>query len=283
MKCILAWKVQIIVASIFMSMDLVITSGNSAEQTKPPTGKSIVSGRPLSDVADELETLYKTIITYEEALLVDPAELDVMPATFGSRTFMGPKTRTFIAPLVDKADLPGLAGVINAYNKQHGIPSFRVISSQYGLHIVPDLVKNKRGEIAASTPVLDSVISVPFAKRTPWKTFEAFCKAVSYATGIKVDPFCPSLRPSFDQLFTAGEESEFSWGIQTINARMALIDLLSRSATTLSWRLNYAPGADDEFYVLSLSPRLLPSRQQILYDRCGDCPKVHKNLPPASQ
>lgn len=273
MKKMIAWKALV-------GMTCVIPMILWAAQTSPPAGESIVSGRPLSDFADELETRYRTIITYEEPLLVNSSDLDVTLPAFGSKIFMGPKMRTFIPPAIEKVDLPNLERIINVYNGQHGFPSFRVISSGYGLHIIPDKVRDAQGRVISANPLLDTLIIVPTAKRTPWETFEAFCQAVSDATGITVVPSCPSLRPSYDELFTAGGNPEITWGVESVNARRALIDLLSRSATTLSWHLNYAPSPDDQFYVLNASPILLPSREQVLYDRCGDCPNVKRPIPP---
>jgi hypothetical protein len=249
--------------------------------------KSITSPRPLADFADRLQSDCLKIVTYEEPLLVHGADLQLYQGSS-----VGPKMRTFDPPTITATnlDLSTLRYAIDAYNGQHDLPYFRVISSNYGLHIVPESRRNEEGKSEPAISLLDSVVTLPTATRTPWETFKAFCQAVAVATGVKVQAHCPVLGVSPDQLFTAGEDPILSWGVESQNARTALIDLLAHSATSMSWRLNCQPKSqyEDAFCVLSISPIVVTGidnkgkhfQKLILYDRCGDCPKIRRPPPP---
>jgi hypothetical protein len=66
----------------------------------------------------------------------------------------------------------------------------------------------------------------------------------------------------------------FEWGAKDVVARDALIDLLDRSGTTLSWRLVCGP-PDYGFCVLNMAPVSAPGMgihgRTLFLDRCANC------------
>jgi hypothetical protein len=247
--------------------------------------ESVVSVRPLADVAERLQSKYRTIVTYEEPMLAYHSDLQ----EYSSGTW-GPKMRSFSFAVMDTGPLDSIFRIIDVYNGQNGGPSFKAISSKYGIHIVPAVVKDASGQSVPATSFLDCVISVPIESRDPSGTIEAFRQAVSSVTGVKLQMTCSVIGVSFNEIFTAGEEPTFTWGVKSTNARTALSDILGHSATSLSWQLNCQPSAqpEDRFCVLNVRPitftetngRGLSSQKTILFDRCGNCPKLPRGIPP---
>jgi hypothetical protein len=103
------------------------------------------------------------------------------------------------------------------------------------------------GKLVPATTPLGARIDVPVEKRTASEHLKALCDAVSSATGATVRPN----GGRFDHAFAAngyllprmstGAERPymlFEWGANGTTAREALIDLLGRSATRMTWRIN---------------------------------------------
>jgi hypothetical protein len=226
---------------------------------------AIVSGRPIREAALLLESEYRTPVTYEESPLLWRGDM--------SQTEMGqiiPKELSFSLPVElsrkakknSQIDRNFLEKIIDAYQMQTDGPHFRVSTSQLGLHIIPSEIHDSRGIWTLAKPILDSIITIPVASRTPGGHFWALCDALTRSSGITVKAapqwmnqcFAPNgLVPPRSRALTEKEEQEISitWGAQGIAAREALLDLLSPSATTLTWGLLCEPG-EEPFCVLNL-------------------------------
>ena len=219
-----------------------------------------------------------------------------------------PKHRSFQLPFrVGGADAPALDAalvgrILDAYHVQNDGPKFRVANSSYGLHIVPALANDAGGRLAPAVSLLDMIVAVPAARRSPSGHLQALCDAVSAGSGTKM--LCgPSMQ--FNQHFAhAGaacpggfsvnigapvpSDCQFEWGATPGPARAALIGLLEQSSTTMTWQLLCGPQASGRPCVLSAGPLIVtaagadgqPRRNYLLYDRCTVCPPSGRHLAP---
>jgi hypothetical protein len=228
---------------------------------------TVSSGRPVEAAALLLESEYRTPVTYEELPLLWKGDM--------SQTEMGqiiPKELSFSLPVeLSRKANPQIDGnflkkIIDAYQMQTDGPRFRVSASQSGLHIIPSEIRNSRGIWTRAKPILDSIITIPAASRPPEMHFRLLCDALSKSSGITIKAapqwmdqfFAPNgIVPPRTRPLTEKEEEEIStiWGAHGIVAREALLDLISPSATTLTWELlcTREPG-DEPYCVLNLHP-----------------------------
>lgn len=228
---------------------LCLAGMNGYAQTK------VEKARPLEHVMQMLQVLSpQPVLSYG-----DPPELSwsgdqERTVNAAGRLRRIPAKYTFTLPHEvnleqnPKLDLGLLNKVLDAYHSQTDGPRFKVVSSRWGLHIVPAQVRDWSGRFVQSISILDTVITVPVERRTPAGHFDAICKAVSNAStgGIALDAHIPWMNqyflpkekalswkraPSTREL----EEISFSWGTSGSIARDAIIDLLEHSSSTLSW------------------------------------------------
>lgn len=252
--------------SIVIAIQLLLAAPTLAEEPKA-SPHTVVSGRPLEAAALLLESEYRIPVTYEESPLLWSGDM--------KQTEMGqiiPKELSFSLPgeLSSKAN-PQLDGnliekILDAYHKQTDGPRFRMTTSQLGLHIVPSELRDSKGKWIHAKPILDNIVTVPAASRTPEGHFRALCDALSRSSGITVKAapqwmnqyFAPNgLVPPRSRPLTEKEKQEISivWGAQEMTAREALLDLVRPSATTLTWGLlcTREPG-EEPYCVLNLHP-----------------------------
>jgi hypothetical protein len=250
------------VLPIVIAIGLMVGAQIFAETTMQDP-HTVVSGRPIREAALLLESEYRTPVTYEESPLLWKGDM--------SQTEMGqiiPKELSFSLPVeLSRKANPQIDGnfleeIIDAYQKQTDGPRFRVSTSQLGLHIIPSEIRNSRGIWTQAKPILDSIITIPVASRTPEGHFRALCDVLTRSSGITVKAapqwmdqvFAPNgIVPPRTRALTEKEEKEISitWGAQGIVAREALLNLISPSATTLTWRLLCESG-EEPYCVLNL-------------------------------
>ena len=141
-----------------------------------------------------LESAYSRPVTYEEPVLSWPGDLEANPNIRSAKPELAltPKRRSFQLPFrLGGADAPGLDAalvgrILDAYHAQNDGPRFRVASSSYGLHIVPALANDAGGRLMPVASLLDTIITVPAARRSPSGHLHALCDAVSAASGTKM-------------------------------------------------------------------------------------------------
>jgi hypothetical protein len=138
--------------------------------------------------------------------------------------------------------------------------------------------------MVAAKSVLDATVEVLSKKRTASEHVAAVLEAVSKQTGVRV-----SLAQSFDSDFAANGYTIhhrptdadrpyllFDWGASEVSAREALVDLLGRSMTTMTWETYCAPdflrGYQQRCQVAI--HHLLTGRNGLQWDRCTNCREV---------
>jgi hypothetical protein len=281
---------RLLAFSVLVLLSLApVGSAQSADriQLSPP------SPRPLADESERFQESRGKIVTYEEPILTwsgDLVEADVS----SNRGYLSPKPHAFFRP-PDATSEPNLTLALNktleAYHHEASGPRFQILTSKWGYHIVPLQVRDASGAWAPATSLLDSRITIAQEERTAQGHLDAFAVAVSVSAGKRLEASAvPAKAHGFDEAFRARPE-RFPWGAEPMVARDALIDLLSRSATSFSWRLRCQASsqADARFCVLNLGPVEVavtnangePSRGVLWFDRCGDCPPLPG--PPASR
>ena len=247
----------------------------------------VVSGRPLLEVANKLEAKWATPIHYEEPVWTEQDAAADTP---------GPRQRTATLPAsvyVNQGrarDIEHLRGVVASFNASNADLSYELMQRPAGFVLVPA----KRGQsvvqlAATSRTVLDEHISVPIAARAPYDHLVAIASALSTKLNFTVDASSPLLM-GFDRLFGDADGGSLTWGTPAmVSARDALMSLLEKSSTTMSWKLNCQPPSktDKAFCVLNVGPLLVESRDELgktamvpmQHDRCQRCPS--RIAPPA--
>jgi hypothetical protein len=263
---------------------------------QPPVGGQnlTTSMRPTADVADQLRHSYGKVVTYEDGLWEWPGEMRPSgPNTTGKGALI-PTAFSFIPP--DESglapDLPTkLSQILAEYHRQTQGPRFQILTSSYGLHLVPLQVRDRSGQFAPAQNALDEQVVIPQQERTARNHMLALISAVAAAgNGLEMFFFSQvesvsGRQDAFNYLFAAApaDNHPFPWGTNRPNmtARDALIDLLGRSATTFFWDMR-CRGTGSEKYnicVLNLGPLEIttvgadgrPMERQLRYDRCGGC------------
>jgi hypothetical protein len=222
--------------------------------------------RPLQYMADRLQELSgDMVITYEDPCLVWDGDISYMSSTSGTRA--QPRRRSVILPEELKNEKHGeaLANIVlEYYHSQTDGPRYKILKSAWGLHIVPAQVRNRNGQLEEAVPLLDTIVSIPKARRTPSEHIDAVCAAVNALTpsGIRLkagqgwlnEYFAPhELVKETRYLLTEDvEKVKFEWGTDGKKARDAVIELLDNSSTTLTWRLLCDP--NENICVLNMLP-----------------------------
>jgi hypothetical protein len=191
----------------------------------------------------------------------------------------------------ESLDITAMArSAVQTYNDQTEGSRLQLLVSPYGIHIVPAQSADEKRDLTNNGSVLDTVIDVPEADRTPLRHLGSICAAVTAAAGIEMRCDASGIRPWLNQLFAA-EPSTFSWGAPGLGARDALVALFQKSATSLTWRL-FCQGAakkEDRFCVLNIRPIQVTAvgadgretRVPVTYDRCANCRPASVVPPPS--
>ncbi len=225
----------------------------SPAQPAARAGAPLVSPRPLADVSVQFQEWRGKVVTYEEPLLTWSGDLHEIPGKSGTKGYLYPKEQAFLMPPEAESESdPGVAlnKTLEAYHQQTRGTRFQILTSEWGYHIVPLQVHDDHGFLVPARSLLDARIYVPSKERTLFEHLRAFGAAVRAATGTNLDtvPF-----PS-QQGYQQARPERFAWGTEPNVARDALINLLSRSETRLSWHLycQASSQADARFCVLNL-------------------------------
>lgn len=267
---------------------LIAVASAQAEQLAGP--------RPLRDAADRLQAAWGRAITYEEPVWQHPPDTSMEGDPLGLS--VGPRFRALNLPASAMQsrghtdDAAQLSGIVNAFNIGNTPLAFRVIESEWGLHIIPVRAKGARGADAPAVSLLDSYVAVTSGKRTPMGHVEALAQTLTSRSGVRVESGSGTLGFGVDQLYLQADSSTtFEWGTTgVVKARDALLAFLSKSATTLSWRLNCQPASSNAapFCVLNIDPIRVQTRDStgrvsdtvLAFDRCIRCKPL--TLPPAA-
>jgi len=237
---------------------------------------TIVGTATLCRAAQVLEQMYRKPVTCEGPTEIlqwdDDVDQEIMP---NGRIERIPKRVTFVIPNEVKPDknkqlTPSvLAKVVEAYQKQFGGPKYKITSSKWGLHLIVDEVRDKNGQFVKVKPVLDEIITIPSGKRTGLEHIRKIVDSVKASRNIEFelvnsDPTTNvwwqhegiQNTPNIARILRGSSGSKedrllyedklsFEWGVNKIAARDALIDLLEKANTTLSWMINNTDNADN--------------------------------------
>jgi hypothetical protein len=216
--------------------------------------------RPISTLIDQLRQREKMSITYEDPRYGNAAEIEDVTAevskgsdlekTYGPRILV-PKgyAITFVYAPADVGSPAAAKATINRMLREYaslGGPAFTVERDGVRLHVIPREVLNEKGDPIKQGSILDTVISIPPARRDGGELLRAICRQIQDQTGyeIGVGPSAPT--NSLAQYRT-------SEGIQSQSGRAALEHLLD-SATfpgSFVWDLYFGP--DVKAYMLNFS------------------------------
>lgn len=264
---------------IIMCTICVVVS--SVFAAKPATSQQdfvIDSFRPLQELAFLLEETLGVPVTVEEPVwpgngmgqapgsfyLLDTRFRFVLPAYFL------PEDKTSF-------NLSTLNGILALYNRDPFDPvKFEALSSEWGYHIVPVAFTVEKSVTIAVLSPLDVPVNVETKRRLASEHFKALCEAIGASAGREIQPFAPHM----DGWFAAGglappkhaasllsekdrEPYTFAWGVKSATGRIALLDLLKSSSTTLTWALYCRDrGGKLGHCVLNMSPLKVRERDE---------------------
>ncbi len=263
-------------------------------QVIPARQPAVITGsRPLCEFAERLQARHATVITYEDPAWQWRGDLQRLSLNPTPVSELIPAVESFAPPPSGSSTSPGeiLDNAVRAFNGQTRGPHFQMSSSKLGLHLFPAEEHNASGQLVSASNILDSLISVPTVVRTASGHFAQICAAASAASGAGVECSAAGVRPWLDETFAANPKP-FAWGVNGISARGALVDLILKSATTITWEFLCGATADwgaaGRSCVLNLRPLVVddadaqgsPTRTPLYFDRCGECPRPNRPPPP---
>ena len=221
------------------------TFGQKLEIVQPGNEvMTIVGASTLQRAGGALAQMYRKPVTFEGPTGVLQWDGDVdQEVLLDGKIMRIPKRVTFVIPDEVKPDKNQqldssvLEKVVETYQKQFGGPKYKIISSELGLHLITDEVRDKNGQWVKEKPYLDAVISIPSEIRTGLGHIEKIVDAVNVPKDIKLSKLYIASVSDFN-LFWKEEELSFEWGADKIVAREALINLLKKANTTLTWHMD---------------------------------------------
>jgi len=221
----------------------------------------VLSPGPLYSAARVLGQMYQKPVSYEGPLdLPWDGDIDLVPVANG-RIARIPKRGKFVIPddvTPDKnkqLDEGVLEKILEAYQKQIDGPKFKISRTKSVLHFIVDEVRDKNGQYVKEKPFLDAVISVPSEKMTSIEHIKKIVDAVNASNEIKLwinygpgydflwlDDITGNIPNKLDMYTGNYDENKlkFEWGADGVTAREALVDLLEKANTTLSFRVDCA-------------------------------------------
>jgi len=239
-----------------------------AFQVVHATTLSVDDGRPVAKAVQTLVSQYGYAITYEDPRYAYDGDLQDVTTQVRKDLDKYPpgKAPKVIAPLGGKLTLNvpstmGLSDVSSVLNQLvQSSPSghFRVQQTGDVFHVVPTEVRDRDGNWALSSSILDVPISIPTKDRSESEIMDAICQAVSSivqvevdVSGIRVGGFRSEAGPT---LYRFGADNEL--------ARSVLMRALATTSNNKrTWLIFYDVG--QKLYVLNIFrvPELFPKPQ----------------------
>lgn len=226
--------------------------------------EDLSSGRVIRSLAYTLAVRYGKSVTVEEPNWQWDGDFVVVGRhpEQPSVTLREVKSRHMeLPPWLNLTDTPTLnADVISRLLDEYRIQNptdvpYRVVTSKLGFHILPLQEHDANGELVSARPLLDTVVTVPWAKRLASEHFQELVRALTAASGTTVVPADQRLNAVFGanglrppKFWSSVEEKapySFEWSVDAKTAREALLDLWGRSASSLTWSLLCAPPERD--------------------------------------
>jgi hypothetical protein len=191
---------------------------------------------PLSSLVRQLRTSEHLPISYEDPRYSKPQDMREPNISF---RYSG---RDLEAP--DGGELT-LDRMLREYLVAGGL-TFAAKQEAMRLSVVPEEVKNSRGERVRQDSILDTIINIPPAHRNGSEFLQAICDAVGRQTGYQID-IGPSAPINNLQRYSTDE------GANNQTAGTALVQLLDRATPprSFAWDLYYDP--EDKSYGLNFA------------------------------
>src|SRR5688572_14466348 len=186
-----------LLAAIAVASGALATNQDSAtlDANGGRTTLSVESPRPVAKAVQTLIARYEQAITYEDPRFAFEDDLEDVTARVRKDLHLyapgkAPKVivprggKLTVSSSTDLASILDEVVRIQASSARGG--RFRLEQTGDVFHVVPAEVRDRSGDWAAQTSVLDTAISLPTQERSGYKTIEAICSAVSAAAHIKV-------------------------------------------------------------------------------------------------
>jgi len=243
-------------ALVAIGSTLYVSAQSSTTITSDPRDLS----RPISTLINQMRQRERISITYEDPRYRNAADIEDVTAdvskgsdtekTYGPRILV-PKGHaiTFVYAPTDvgspEATKAAIERMLREYSSLGG-PGFFVERDGVRLHVLPSQVLNLNDDRVKQYSILDTVISVPPARRDGGELLEAICRQIQAQTGYKIG-VGPSAPANSLARYRTNE------GIESQSGRAALEHLLD-SATfpgSFVWDLYFGP--DVKTYMLNFS------------------------------
>jgi hypothetical protein len=241
-------------AAIRLAFLLIIApamhSQSVAAQTAPYDSVKVIvgTGRPVAKAVEELVSRYGYVITYEDPLLAYDGDwrdvttqvrkdLDRYPPGAAPKV-MVPRggTLNLTLPASHSISAETIASLLEQMvreqaNTQQG-GRFRVERDGEIFHVIPTEARDRAGNWAPQSPVLDARISLPTQDRDRMSTLPAITDALQAAVGVSVGmPFMGGIdSPEHPRQYRLGAENERA---RAVLARA--LTLIGSPTTRLTW------------------------------------------------
>jgi hypothetical protein len=207
---------------------------------------SVEAPRPMATAVQKLNQTYGYRISYEDPRYVYAGDLVQMPAA----RLRVPKGGRFTAEVQpSKGAEAVLEQTIVAFTAATPGLRFQLRKDGAMYHVVPAGARDRNGHQIAQTSILDTAISLPAIERNAYDTIVALCRAISAASGVKVEAGMTGFEPG------ASWEPTYSVGAAAEPARAVLkraLDEIAKDRSLMTWTLLFGDQTTDNAYALNL-------------------------------
>ena len=167
----------------------------SAVAFNGPWTMTVESERPLMNMLDRIQNIYKYPINYEEVPVENASELRVTNVpTVGGGMRISNAIGKFTVSLDQTIQGPydATVAVMNAYGAA-GLPGkFQVIPRAGSVDVIPIQLLGASGQMRQMQAMMGRTVTFPAAERPILATLDLLSTALSKASGFKVDIYMPA-------------------------------------------------------------------------------------------
>lgn len=241
-----------------------------AQETITVKAPSDDLSRPVSSVVGQIRKQTGASITYEDPRYANQSDIEDVtdavskasaPEKKHGRRILIPKGHplTFVYAPSDMKSPNSAKAVLERLVHEYALaagPAFAITQDGTRLHVVPNQVLDVSGALVHQGSILETVITVPSARRDGGQLLQAICDAIRSKTGnvIEIGPSAPS------NYLARFETRDGITNLPAANAIENILDAASPKAT-FDWDLYYDPG--DRTYTLnfaSVGPAASPKK-----------------------
>ena len=180
MKSNLLW----VIGAVLTAGKLAMAQPTAVPAAIQPAVIDASPGRPLAKALITLQHRLQQTISYEEIPFEHPQDLK-RPAVVASSPSEIPAFRVTFGP-TDSTPYLSATTMLQAY-KNAGLPGEYAIRQHSGwVSVVPNQMMTAKGSQQSLTPVMDSKVRFPLAKRRAFETIQLLADAASAGSGKKV-------------------------------------------------------------------------------------------------